>query len=286
MGYNQYNKTEFFPDELLYLKKNFHVCSNAQLLEGINKNRPQPIKLSTLRHQLYRMNLSRGIQIRWGKEDVKYLERNYKKKGDVELAELLRKRKKTFRLIDGKKVYKKFTNKQVAKKRLLLNLERTKEEIDAINKRNREQGRMKEFTSTYNLWTRGIRTVAKEGNIKIAMHGNSKIRFIKIEGKFIPYTRWYYHNYISSVPKRMIVFHKDLDRLNDEPDNLEVRKKKKICIKDRRRAISLLQIREKKILKELPKIDDRKKAKEKQSKLSRIRSIRKRLILEISKIIM
>lgn len=273
----------YYPDELHFIKTNFYSLTNRELLEGINANRQKPITLMSLRHQLYRMNLKRGIQIRWSKADTKFLIKNYRKIGDVELAEELTLRRKSYREINGKRVYRKFTHKHVCKKRGLLELVRTQEQIKAINRRNREQGRVKDFSSTDNLWTRGVKVAAKEGTIRVWKRGKDKFRYIKIDGVFIPYARWYYHNFISPVAKNQNVFHKDMDSINDEPDNLKVRNKSRITLQEIKEAISLLEIREQKITQEIPKLNDRQKSKQKQFELIRIRNLRRKLIREINK---
>ena len=237
-------KVIWYPDELLFLKKNINSMTNQQLLDEINSRRSKPIGYGSMRHQCIRMGILRQIQIRWSNADIKYLKENYKTKGNTELANLFNERKKTFRIIDGKKVYRSFTKKHIEKKLKLLKLKRSSEEVVAIKKRNIAIGITPAISTDDNFWTRGVRKKACEGEIKIWRHNNGKLfRAIKINGKFTPYTRWFYHNFIAPVPSNKIVFHIDMDSLNDEPENLEVRTKKRVSKADRLRALPLLKIR-------------------------------------------
>lgn len=237
-------KIIWYPDELLFLKQNINSMTNQQLLDEINSKRLTPVSYGSMRLQFIRMGILRQIQIRWSQEDIEYLKRNFRKKGDYELAIRLTKRRKTFRVIDGKKVYRKFNKKNVEKKRELLKLKRTKEELDAILQRNIKIGIKPVFTKDDNYWTRNYEQIAEENEIRIWKRDNSTLyRVIKINGKFTPYTRWFYHNYIAPVPSNKIVFHIDMDSLNDEPDNLEVRTMKRVNKADRLRALPLLKIR-------------------------------------------
>ncbi|MFW6370977.1 MAG: hypothetical protein ACOC10_07220 [Bacteroidota bacterium] len=213
---------KYYPDELVFLKKNFYKLTNDQLLEQINSNRTRKVSMSAMLHKCRKMGLSKGIQIRWSDADVKYIIKHYQTKGNYELAMLLNKRRKTFRVIDGKKVYRKFTKKHVEKKLGLLGLSRTNDEVHRILKRNIEIGIRPVFSKEDNLYTRGIKPVAGEYDIKVWNANGYTRRVIKVDGKFIPYARWFYHNYIGSVPDGWNVYHKDMDPLNDDPGNLYI----------------------------------------------------------------
>lgn len=233
---------QWFQDEKVFLRKNFFNKTNAELLEDINSNRSVPVKLSTLLNQCQRMGLRRGIQIRWSKEDIGYLVRNYKRMGDKELAQKLTKRRKTFRVIDGKKVFRKFTSKHVEKKRDLLKLKRSSEQILAVRKRNIQLGLTFAFSKGKHAWNTGMREAMKEGEVRIWKDtGGSYKRNIKVNGRTIPYTRWFYINFIGPVSPRDIVFHIDFDSLNDKPENLEVRRMRRLSAADYGRALPLIR---------------------------------------------
>jgi hypothetical protein len=79
---------------------------------------------------------------------------------------------------------------------------------------------MKTFSSDDNMWTRQIKIPAKEHEIRIWNTNGQRKKYIKINGRFIPYARWYYHNFIAELTPDKKVYHLDLDTLNDDPDNL------------------------------------------------------------------
>ena len=243
--------------DLAFIRKHFYEMTWTELLKAVNETRPANLRveLSALRHQARRMGLNKGIQIRWSDEDIRYLEANFRKYGDTELAGRLNKRKKTSRIIDGKKVYRTFTKKHINKKRDLLGLKRTPEEVEAIKKRNKELLPRQCFTKEWNVYTRGIRKVAAEETTRI--WGGR--RMVKVNGGFIPYTRWFYHNYISPVPEGYIVYHLDYDTLNDNPENLAICRRKGLLSTERlKKALSLLVDREKDILKLLSDLERKK----------------------------
>ncbi len=272
---------EWFPDELVFIQKNFFKKTNKELLDHINSRRSDPIKLTTFFNQCRRMGLKRGIQIRWSNEDTEYLKRNYRRMGDYELARKLKNRYKTFRIIEGKKVFKQFSFKNVEKKRDLLGLKRTEEEVYKIRQRNIRLGIAFAFTKEHHMWNSGFREVAKEKDIRIwkDTSGNLK-RVIKIKGRFIPYTRWFYQQEIGIIPKKHIVFHIDLDRLNDSHENLEVRKRAITSKSDYQRALPLIsdRITEHLSAGNLINTSDREKLKEWHKELNRLKSIRKNIL--------
>jgi hypothetical protein len=266
---------KYYPDEILFIKDNFYQMTNNQLLDEINSRRANPVTLSALLHQCRKLNLSKGIQIRWSEKDARYLIDNYQHKGDFELALDFNKRKKTWRVIDGKKVYRHFNKKMVEKKRKLMGLKRTDKEVKAVLKRNLEIGLRPGFTSTDNLWTRGVKKSFKEGEIKLQSSNGRVIRVIKLNGKFIPYTRWFYHNFISPVPDDCNVYHKDMDQLNDDPDNLYMCKKSPVNFADMQIAVELLVKRIEKHFR--VKRNDREQEREWQAELTRLRNLMRKV---------
>lgn len=211
---------KYYLDELLFLKENFYKLTNAQLLEHINANRTRKVSMSAMLHKCRSMGLSNGIQIRWSDEDARYIARNFREMGNFELAIRLNKRRKTYRIIDGKKVYRRFTKKHVEKKLHLMGLYRTDEEVRKILIRNIEKGYRPAFSKDDNLYTRGIKKVADEYETKIWNHDNRRIRVIKVNGQFIPYSRWFYESKRGRLPEGWNVYHKDMDPLNDSIENL------------------------------------------------------------------
>jgi hypothetical protein len=267
------------PIDILFIRKNFPVMTWAQLLYAINEIRPasQQVELSALRHQVRRMGLSKNILIHWSKQDINFLQKNYTKIGNVEMAGILNEKHRTFRVINGKKTFRTFTKKHIEKKLKLLRLRRTSEQISAIMKRNLITTNYRVITSDCNFWTQGLRKKYDEESVRI-WKGK---RFVKINGSFTPYTRWFYHNYIEPVPKGWIVYHLDCDKLNDEPDNLACRPRTGLTSFERYlNALPLLVAREEKILLQLPKMNyDKHKSEIKQmhSDLNRIRKLQEKI---------
>jgi hypothetical protein len=262
--------------DIIFIRKHFPVMTWSELLEAVNETRPasKQVGLSGLRFQCKRMGLSKGIQIRWSKQDVAFLVKNYKEIGNVEMASLLNKRGKTYRKIAGKKVYRTFTKKHVEKKMKLLGLHRTPEEILKIKKRNLTTTNYRVITSDCNLWSLGKRKSYKEGDVRIW----KGMRFVKIHGGWTPYTRWFYHNFIAPVPKGHVVYHLDFDKLNDDPDNIACSSRKRISADMLKNGLDLLELREKKIMKELPLMNyDRQRAeiRQKHTDLNRVRRLQR-----------
>lgn len=255
-------------DEILFLMNNFYSLTNQNLTDHINSLRSvkNQYTMSGLRHKCTNLGLSRSIQIRWSNQDIKRLKAWYKLIGDTEISKLLNLYGNSKKRINGVIVKRIFTIKHVEKKRRLLCLSRTKKQISEIRKDNKLCGNLKDFTSTDNLWTRGVKQIAKEEDIR-TWKGR---KHIKINGKFIPYTRWFYSKFISSVPKNMIVFHIDLDSLNDNIENLEIRKKKRLGINDYERALSLIKTRILNLKNKSSENWDNQKPKERQLAMSEI----------------
>ncbi len=270
----------YYPDELIFLKNNFFKMTNQLLLEEINSKRDNPVTLPGLLHQCRRLGLRRGIQIRWSKEDERYLIRNFRKIGNVELAERLNKRKKTFRIINGKRTYKMFTKKHVEKKMKLLKLQRTPEELAYIKKKNIETGRIPTLSSTDNYWTNGTRTAAPENDIRTWKINGRLKRVIKIDGQFVQYTRWFYHNFIGELLPGEKVYHLDMDTLNDEPENLYKRTGTGYAFLDYKCALPLIENRINEHKKTTPKT--REEEKEWQKQLRHLMNVQKEINTQIS----
>lgn len=272
---------DWAPDELKFINDNFYNTSLNNLLQGINDFRINPVELGALRHQIRRMDLSKGIQIRWHQDDTAYLIENYKIKGNKEIGIDLTLAKRTFRIIGGKMVYRTFNKKNVEKKMELLGLKRTPIEVHKIKQRNIELGLAPAQKSDDNYWTQEIRKKAIEEEIRIWKRKDdnhySLFRSIKINNAFIPYSRWFYQKYIGPIPAGYIVFHKDFDTLNDEPDNLDIRKRCRISREVFANGLRLLETREKDILKQLSKVKSRTAEKNLMSDILRIRGVMKYL---------
>jgi hypothetical protein len=254
-------------------------------LESVNEIRPasQQVELSALRHQVKRMGLSKSILIHWSSDDINFLLSNYTGIGNVELAAELNKKHRTFRIIDGRKVFRTFTKNHVEKKMKLLGLHRTPEQILKIKKRNLTTTNFRVCTHECNLWSQGIRKAADEESVRI-WRGR---RYVKINGKFTPYARWFYHNFVQPVPKGYLVYHLDFDTLNDNPDNLALTPRTGLNSLNRyRNALTLLEKREKEITKTLPTMnysDRRDEIRQMHTDLNRIRKLQQKINERLTK---
>ncbi|MDR2825034.1 MAG: hypothetical protein LBB41_07550, partial [Prevotellaceae bacterium] len=97
-------KVKYEPIDLIFLNENFGKMGLFALVDAFNEIRPANAKVSlpSLRHQLRRMGLYKKILIHWSAADTKFLQANYGRYGDVELAEMLNHRRGTYKIIDGK----------------------------------------------------------------------------------------------------------------------------------------------------------------------------------------
>jgi len=269
----------------IFIRKNFPVMTWSELLAAVNviRHPSQQVNFGALRHQVRRMGLNKFTLIRWSKEDTDYLITNYTTIGNVEMAAELNKRHTTFRVINGVKTFRFFTEKHVVKKLMVLGLHRTREEILKIRKRNLKTTNFKVITSEDNLWTQGKRKAYKEEEIRIW----KRKRFIKINGAFTPYTRWFYHNFVEPVPEGHIVYHLDCDTLNDDPVNLACIKKGGIRKYEMyKKAIVLLAQREDQICEKLLRLNydrNRDLIKQLHVELNRIRKLQDEINSKISK---
>lgn len=112
-----------------FLRENYLSLSNKQLAKKLNLN------VTVCRNQLRFLNLRRDAKewYFWTTEEVNFLLENYKIMGDVEISEKLN---EIFQRVEVKA-----HRKTISKKRFLLKLHRTQEEIEAIVKRNKKQKR-------------------------------------------------------------------------------------------------------------------------------------------------
>lgn len=204
-------KKVFTPDEVLFLKTNHKNFTNKQLFEHINANRPDEksrFKITTFRTAMYSLGLQKCKITRWEPEWVQFLTDNYQTMGDVELAEKLNKQFKI-------KLTKKHVNK---KRRCLMGLNRTPEQIASIIALNKDKGT---FNTVKKSWeTRGI---AEIGEVRINKVNGCHIERIRTENGFVNNARFQYEKHFGPVPKGYKVYHKDCDKRNNEPANLIIK---------------------------------------------------------------
>jgi len=217
------NKKKIFDEfDELFLRKNYGKMGIFELLNIFNncRNEDEQVSLHWLRDKLRKIGIYNKNLIHWSEEDTNFLKKNYKKIGDLELSKLLTERKKSYKIIDGKKQYRIFTKKHVEKKRKLLGLKRTDAEVLSVVKRNIANGKWC-IKKDDNLYTRGLKKVLEQNEIVLYRTGY----FVKQGKKIVPYARWFYQNYIDkNIPLNHRIYYKDGDIFNIEFDNI-------ICIK-------------------------------------------------------
>jgi hypothetical protein len=122
------NKGLWTKDDVQFLRDNYLKLTNMELAKALHKKR------TSTRVKLQQLGLIREKRSRcWTESQVEFLKKNYQKYGDKELAEIMNRKwpRKT----------ELWTKKRICKKRGLLKIKRTDEEVQAIIARNLSQKR-------------------------------------------------------------------------------------------------------------------------------------------------
>ncbi len=238
-------KKELFLDEKVFLLNNFDNMTYNEMLNYLNGNRSlfNQLNYSTLRHRFVDLSLSRFSYVPWSKVHTIYLKKNWRIMGNKEIAIVLSS--------DKFRSKKTFTRQQVRKKMELLNLHRTAEEIKAVVQRNIR------LDLTYvNKPGVAVRPPKPNGHISISKTNNGRFkRRIKINGVYVPYGRWNYIQERGEPPEGMCLFRIDLDSLNDDITNFEVRISRNVSRKDLRRACKIIAVKTKALEAEIIALD-------------------------------
>ena len=166
------------------------------------------VKITSFRVKAYELGLKKVEMEYWTPEMITYLKRNYKKIGDVEIAE-------RFTKLYPKN--KKWTKQHIEKKRRYLKLKRTDEQQAAIKLRNTKQGRFPGY------WEYHKDLIIPDGTIKVYQNANGRIwKAIKTKKGFIPYAPWLYRKEKGRIKKGHVIRIKDGNPLNIVIDNLEM----------------------------------------------------------------
>ena len=192
-----WNKIDWTDERSKFLKENFNTMSNKQIADSLG------LKITAVRHKCYELGLYKMTLEYWTDEQVDFLLKNYKEKGDTELAEIF-----------NEKWHKDkgWTKKHIEKKRRYLKLKRTPEEIAKIHLGHIKKGVYVEGNKK--MWeTRGCRKYGEE----VVWYGQ---KFTKIEKGYIHTRIFNYKKYVGEIPKGMMVRHKDGNQLNCSPENL------------------------------------------------------------------
>ena len=115
-----WNKIDWTDKRLKFLKENYNTMTNQQIADSLG------LKITAVRHKCYELGLYKMTLEYWTDEQVDFLLKNYKEKGDTELSEIF-----------NEKWHKDkgWTKKHIEKQRRYLKLKRTPEEI-ASNKKS------------------------------------------------------------------------------------------------------------------------------------------------------
>lgn len=202
------NKTIWFPDEIIFLIKEFHNYTNPELLAQINSLRSKKITLTVLRDKCRELKLLHEQRpAQWLERETSFLIHNYQKLGNVEMANRLNKYKNRSREFNVKSVWKKMQ---------LLKLKRSPSQLQLIKEINIKNGR-------YAAPRCGERhhNYHKENSKWIVKHsGGRKYWFIKIGGKILFLHRYRYQLEFGEILPGNVVSFKDGDTLNCRKENL------------------------------------------------------------------
>lgn len=164
-----------------------------------------PVNMSSMRHQMIRLKLIKGVRlIHWSAEQTQFLLDNYQTIGNVEIVRRLNKMKLTKR---------KFTVKNVWKKMLLLGIKRNDEQLLAIKDNHVKAGHYV-----------GRVQQAPQGKVKVNIINGIPHPHIKKGKFFVKLVREQWKETVGPIPPGMMVHFKDLNTMNLDPSNLELKK--------------------------------------------------------------
>lgn len=186
--------------QLQFLKENWQAMTAQQLSDEIGITRTK------VREKKYELGLLVLELEYWTMEQVLFLRRNYKKKGDTELAQMFNARWHK---------NKGWSKKHIEKKRRYLGLKRTDDEKAAILARSVGKGI---YASANKIRWKEI--AAPKGEMRINWYGNRPVKVIKTNKGFVHYARWLYRQHYGKIPSGKIVRLKDNDPMNVVPENL------------------------------------------------------------------
>lgn len=190
-------KIIFSPGEVDFLKTNFLKMTNQQLADALG------LKLTVVRQKCYELGLRRIEMEYWTPDMVRFLKTWYRKKGDVELAEI-------FNVKFPKN--KPWTRNHIVQKRGYLKLKRTTKSLNRIFLRNKETGRLAVAN------TKRFETLPASplGTI-VEREGKKKIKTSK---GYSSYARYVYLKNYGPIEEHEVIIHLDGNAVNCSPANL------------------------------------------------------------------
>lgn len=195
-------KLQFTPEEKAFVLVNYEKMGNKEMAKILGWN------VATFRQLLYEMGLYRMRLEYWTEEQVYYLRANYREMGDSELAS-------NMQLLWPKE--KGWHKKHIEKKRKYLKIKRTKEELKTIFERNLDTGKW--ANTARKRWEKT--GVAPEGEIRFWTNQLGRVAArIKINNRWIYYTRYRWEQLHGPLAPGMNVMHKDGNPRNISDSNL------------------------------------------------------------------
>lgn len=186
----KYGKINFDPNEIQFIQENFQKMTNEQIAAALG------LKKTIVRTMAYSLGLKRMELEYWSSEQVAFLKKNYKKIGDVELAEIFE---------NEWPKNKGWTKKHIEKKRRYLFLKRTPADLQRIHSRNKKSGRL--AVANKKRWE--VTGSNEIGKIVIWKVNEYPMAFIKTETGYVHYNRWLWKKNHGPIPEGYNVVRKD-----------------------------------------------------------------------------
>jgi len=216
-----HNKIEFSPEQHEFLRRNYQSMTSQQMAIALG------FKNTRVRIERYALGLYKQELEYWTPEMFEHLKANYQTKGDTEIA-------REFEALFPR--VKDWTKKHIEKKRCQNGLVRTKQQIENIFNRNKEQGAWAECGSK--MWDKiGRRPI---GDIQVwHMTSGYAIRVIKTENGYVKLSHKVYTDAGNVLKKRHNLIHIDGITLNCELDNLKLVTDQELNQLNRQKYLSL-----------------------------------------------
>lgn len=197
-------KIQWYPDEYVFIKKNFRILTAKQITEHINSLRKRKVQLHSVRMKMYDLGCRQSIPVEWTPEETSILLANYQTTGNLEIVKMLNSLPKPSRIFNAKVIWKKMK---------LLKIHRTKDELTLIRNGNKARHC---YPGRVHFQPIGHKVIWKLTN-------GTKRWYIKNDKKkYVWYSVWLWESIHGPVPKGFIVTFKDRKPLNCVPENLEL----------------------------------------------------------------
>lgn len=212
-------KTQFFPDEIMYLKKYFRKYPFRHIAEHINSRRKKRISESVLRKKAYEFNLQKKKrETVWSEFETNYLRENFRAKGNIEIAAFLN-------LFENRS--RNFNRDNVDQKLRKMKLKRTADETQVILARYVKNG----VFSKAEMFAVPVRRYPEEKKI-IKKVGKRLFYFIKKDGRIQPLNKVIFEQVNGPVPAGHRLYFADGNTLNCSISNIIMLPKQRIIYRN------------------------------------------------------